>query len=649
MKKIVFISLGLILVLVGIGGIFLYNRYWKGSARAAQNEQPTVTVERGNLIATISTSGTVALPNQQKLSFGVSGTIKEVKVENGSVVKKGDMLALLDTLPLERDLDKAQDNLANAEINLKKLENLYKPSDLIRAEAAIVSAKTSLLSAEKSLKDYMELYTETDKALAEGEIRNARKNLENAQVALDLKLRSAVTKEKRSYAQEIQDAMLAREKALKDYKKLIWGKQAIYNLESIIADTDYHLKLNPKKLGFITEEAFDIRVENAYWAWINADISLQNLLKEAEDAEKTLQNNVQKAKDDLKKAEEKLADIAKWPEAKEVDLRKNQIESAKFGLQRAEADLADIKAGADPLDIEIRKMAIQQSKTSLEVAKENLEKARLLAPFDGVIFNLTAEPGQSISPGTIVMQIVDPSKVRIDALVDEVDVARVRNEQEVELAFDALPGIRLTGKVSAVSYVAQKQSGITNFLTSIVMDTTGRPAAERQVRPQGTMERPDTKQGKAGDIQRQRPSKMAKPGQIAAKPGEKRGAAPSARGGDRSASADKRGAAPQAGQRARPGPILREGMTSLITIIVEERQGVLTVPGRAIVTVGRISTVKVLAGDKAEDRRVRVGITDGSRTEIISGLEEGELLLAQPPRVRSTPAKPGMTKGMLGF
>lgn len=643
MKKVIFVSLALLLAAAIAGGTFYFNRLRQDSAKASQSVLQTAVVEKGNIIATISTNGNVVLPDQQNLSFGVSGTIKEIKVDNGYTVKKGEVVAILDTISLERAVAQAQANLQAAEISLKKTQNPYKDTDIITAEAAVFSAESSLKAAQKSMDDYMTLYTDTDLRLAEADVRNARLNLESALQDKKLNLRIQGNTVGKSYEQELQSAQTARERARIAYRDIVWR---IYKAESLIPDTEYHLHLNPMKMGFIAEEAFDKNVEDAYWTWINADISYQKLVLEKKKNEDTLENNVNKAKDAISKAEQNLANIKEWPKDSEIEARKNQIESAQLAIQKAKANLADIKAGADPLDIELRKNQILQSRISLDTAKDNLDKAILVAPFDGTIFNMTAKLGQEVSGSTTVMQIVNTRRVRIDAFIDEVDIARVREGQESQLTFDALPGLTMPGRVSTVSYIATRQSGVTSFATNIELDLSGRA-------PQGSASQP----GRAGA---QTP---AKPGQVPrTATAAKTGGSSSTTGG--SGNLSKTGqpgqgnitpgqsggsVSTQGEQRARP--VLRDGMTAIVTILTEKREGVLTVPNRAIVTQGRNRIVKVKVGDKIEERTVRAGLTDGSRTEIVSGVEEGELVIVPTPQVRTTPAKVGgsVLPGKMGF
>jgi multidrug efflux pump subunit AcrA (membrane-fusion protein) len=71
-------------------------------------------------------------------------------------------------------------------------------------------------------------------------------------------------------------------------------------------------------------------------------------------------------------------------------------------------------------------------------------------------------------------------------------------------------------------------------------------------------------------------------------------------------------------------------MSATADIIINERSGVLLVPSRAI---GQDNlgnpVVKVMVGEQIEERAVVVGITDGSQTEIVSGLDEGDTVVIE--------------------
>lgn len=70
---------------------------------------------------------------------------------------------------------------------------------------------------------------------------------------------------------------------------------------------------------------------------------------------------------------------------------------------------------------------------------------------------------------------------------------------------------------------------------------------------------------------------------------------------------------------------LREGLTVIVSIIVDERNDVLLVPNAAIATQGRQTYVQVMSqGGIIEERSITTGISDWQYTEVTEGLSEGE-------------------------
>ncbi len=110
-----------------------------------------VKVVRGDLTVTVSGSGNISVSQDASLAFGTGGTVEAVNVEAGDRVKKGDVLAKLDTGALELALTQAQLNLATAEYNLDKAQQIYAQPDLATARAAVTNARSYLEYAQSQL------------------------------------------------------------------------------------------------------------------------------------------------------------------------------------------------------------------------------------------------------------------------------------------------------------------------------------------------------------------------------------------------------------------------------------------------------------------------------------------------------------------
>ena len=144
-----------VLLLVGVltvvGGYYGYNHFLgKATAEESPNTQ-VVQVTRGTLETTVSTVGSLTMPNQAKLGFTGGGTVTEVNVKLGDKVQKGQVLAKLDTASLERAVEQARTNLSTAEINLDEAKNPYAASDIADAEASVRDARVALENARRNL------------------------------------------------------------------------------------------------------------------------------------------------------------------------------------------------------------------------------------------------------------------------------------------------------------------------------------------------------------------------------------------------------------------------------------------------------------------------------------------------------------------
>lgn len=78
------------------------------------------------------------------------------------------------------------------------------------------------------------------------------------------------------------------------------------------------------------------------------------------------------------------------------------------------------------------------------------------------------------------------------------------------------------------------------------------------------------------------------------------------------------------------GSGLRAGMSATVDIIIAQRNNVLLVPDRAIRQDNQGNpVVEVVVNGEVEERTVVTGISDGYQTEIVDGLEEGEMVIGK--------------------
>ncbi|WP_035954833.1 efflux RND transporter periplasmic adaptor subunit [Kitasatospora sp. NRRL B-11411] len=105
------------------GAALAYTTLDSGTSKAATGSKVrTATVAKGTVQATVSGSGTLFSPSDAAQDFTTGGRLTAVKVAVGDAVKKGQVLATVDTAAAQQQVDQAQSALNTAEANLTKAE-----------------------------------------------------------------------------------------------------------------------------------------------------------------------------------------------------------------------------------------------------------------------------------------------------------------------------------------------------------------------------------------------------------------------------------------------------------------------------------------------------------------------------------------------
>ena len=165
-----------------------------------------------------------------------------------------------------------------------------------------------------------------------------------------------------------------------------------------------------------------------------------------------------------------------------VDQAKSDFEASKVRLTNAESQFdrgkeLHLNASISDKDFEDIKENYAQAKSTLvrnEVSYENakiaLDDTVVKSPINGTVISRPVEVGQVISSptsafgeGSILMTMADLSKVRVRALVDEIDVGKVSIGQSVSIKVAAYRDKEFIGKVSKIEPRAYVQQNVTTF------------------------------------------------------------------------------------------------------------------------------------------------------------------------------------------
>jgi HlyD family secretion protein len=115
MKKSFWIIIAVVIVGLAVGAYFIF-----GKAKKATIEWRTAKIEKGDIQVTVRASGTLQAVTTVQVGTQVSGIIKKIYVDFNSVVKEGQVVAVLDTTLLAQAVDDARASLRKSEIQVNQ-------------------------------------------------------------------------------------------------------------------------------------------------------------------------------------------------------------------------------------------------------------------------------------------------------------------------------------------------------------------------------------------------------------------------------------------------------------------------------------------------------------------------------------------------
>ncbi len=151
------------IVIIVVGGVYLYRNDQSGAAAENNLEYKEFTVTRGTFQTEVTANGVVTPIDRVEIKSKASGRIDELPIEEGDYVTKGQLICRLDPTDVQAEVDQAKANLDIAEAESTTAQNTYDrqmklfDKGLISAEArdqaslALAQAKGKMVSARVSL------------------------------------------------------------------------------------------------------------------------------------------------------------------------------------------------------------------------------------------------------------------------------------------------------------------------------------------------------------------------------------------------------------------------------------------------------------------------------------------------------------------
>ncbi len=155
-----------------------------------------------------------------------------------------------------------------------------------------------------------------------------------------------------------------------------------------------------------------------------------------------------------------------------TDVNDSTVLAAAQQVASAQDALVKLTQPATPQDLAIAQASVDSAQVNVDQATSKLDQAKIIAPFDGTIAAVNYVIGQ-LSPSastTPIVSLVNLDNLQIQVSLSEVDIAKVKPNDQVSLTFDALSGQRFQGKIVSVSPVGTVTQGVVNYTVTVAVN-----------------------------------------------------------------------------------------------------------------------------------------------------------------------------------
>ncbi len=284
-----------------------------------------------------------------------------------------------------------------------------------KMQAAVEAARLEQLSAEQALDA---VYRDADKVRAAAQVRLAEANK-----ALD-------------------EAVKRRE-----YRNFRNGSES---------------SINEARADFILAKDYLEKARDGYSYY--ADLDDDNINKAGA---LTALSAAQKAYD---KAVSNLNYLTGMPAELDVEQAEADLQAAKAEAADAEKALDRVRNGPDPETVALAEARVSNAKAQLLASQSSLDEMEIKAPFDGTIGRLDVHTGDWVTPGQLILAMVDLKHLLVETTdLSERDVVKVRGGEPVTVYVKALD-MDISGAVAEIAPMADALGGDVVYKTIISLD-----------------------------------------------------------------------------------------------------------------------------------------------------------------------------------
>ena len=424
-KRIIYILISLVIIGLGVGGWFYFNR-------AKPPVYESVIIQPTTLVQEVSVTGNVKPRRELNLSLKRIGRVTNLPVVVGQTVSAGALLLELDTGDEKRAVEEAMVALASAKLALDKL---LKPVNRQATEDKLKQAyEDGLATAASTYANLYSILDRLDKILFGSELASSAddENIDYYVGVIDFynpKFKTVPAAVRGAYDKIIK----AYDPAFADYQAARRGgdntvtERAILATYDLVGATINVLKTSRDVIQFFKDKS----IADSWTA--NKQTTIDSHLTSLAADATTVDNY--------------------WLDLVETV---NTIKT-----EHSTIDVSD-------LDLESARLEIKQKESALAEVKARLADSYLYAPLAAIVTKIEPEVGELVTANSPVMSLISSGQLLLETNVPEADIAKIKLNDSARVTLDAYgDDLIFDAQVSAIDPAATLIDGVATYRTTL--------------------------------------------------------------------------------------------------------------------------------------------------------------------------------------
>ena len=462
MKKII----GTVAILI-LAAALVSCEWIRGAGQKENAAEKRVEVVRsGDFQKLISATGNLEALIDVEVKANVAGEIINLYVDDGHYVEKDQVL-------LEIDPEQYVEEKKQAEADVKA------------AEAQLMQSQLNIILKTEELESSLQQ--------AQDNVKIAESNLSTTLATSQTQITSAETDIQTTLNQLAQDTIALEQAKIEFNRAEIRLAELNTELDSAKVERDNaESEWNRNKELFEKKLVSKKSLEEAESRYVNADTQHKNADKRLQSQQQTVNSQ----KKTIATRETAIANRELTQQYQEMNLkqlremRKAEEEETGLQLQIAKTRLAEILDTIDNEKVVTEQGAVSaqanllRRRSSLKNQEEQLEWTTIKAPMAGTVTLLEIEQGEIVTSGRSafsqsppLMTIADLSKMVVKTYINEVDMERLRMDQQANIKVDAYKDKIYEGRVAEISPSGEERDNIITF--EVMVEVVGSPSELR--------------------------------------------------------------------------------------------------------------------------------------------------------------------------